>query len=365
MAIKRWTVEAVNARLKAGRVGVQVLQVGNRLRLQATLPPKPGSGRDRPYQQQIALGIYANPDGLEEAETRARELGVLLARNSFSWIGSGLGGTCGDWIDRYKAHILKNREQVTDQVWQEDFWNPALKWLPQDAPLTPEAIITAAEHYRVESRARQLCLGVLKGFCQWAGLDVDLSPYRSTYGGGSLQPRDIPTDAEIVASREKLATREDWLWVFGMMAVYGLRPHECWAVEGVDVADGVPIVAIGNATKTGSRIVRPLPLHWATEWNLQQGGPPLITVNRSKEYGERTARHFKRKGVSFAPYTLRHAYAIRGSATYGIPVAIMAQQMGHAPEVHLKTYNRWITADTAHQVYLAAIRRVSEVSPSS
>jgi hypothetical protein len=92
-------VEAVNARLKAGQVGVQALQVGNRLRLQATLPPKPGAGRDRPYQQQIALGIYANRDGLEEAETRARELGVLLARGSLSWISSELGGTCGDWHD--------------------------------------------------------------------------------------------------------------------------------------------------------------------------------------------------------------------------------------------------------------------------
>lgn len=365
MAAKRWTLEAVNARLKAGHVGVQVLQVGNRLRLQATLPPKPGSGKDRPHQQQVMLGIYANPDGLQEAETKARELGVMLARGSFSWSGSGLGGTCGDWVERYRCHVLKNREQMTDHTWREDFWNPALKWLPQEAPLTPEAVVQAAEHYRVESRARQMCLGVLKAFCQWARLEVDLSPYRSTYGGGSLQPRDIPSDAEIVANRERLAPREDWLWAFGMMAAYGLRPHECWAVDGFEVIDDVPIVSIGDDTKTGARIVRPLPLPWVGEWGLEKGGPPLLQVARSKDYGERTARHFKRKGVNFTPYALRHAYAIRGSTTYGIPVAIMAQQMGHSPEVHLKSYQRWISADTAHAVYLAAISRASEVSPSS
>ncbi|TVQ13737.1 MAG: integrase [Leptolyngbya sp. DLM2.Bin27] len=360
MVAKKWTVEAVNARLKAGKVGVQVLQVGNRLRLQATLPPKPGSSRDSPYQQQIALGIYANPDGLEEAETRARELGVMLARGSFSWIGSGLGGTSRDWVERYKAHLLKNREQMNDGVWRQDFWNPALKWLPQDAPLTSEAVIAAAQHYRVESRARQLCLGVLKGFCQWAGLEVDLAPYRSTYSRRSIEPRDIPSDAQIIESRERLARRDDWLWVFGMMAAYGLRPHECWAVEGFETVEGVPVVSIGPDTKTGARIVRPLPCAWVEEWGLVQGGPPLITVQRRKQYGERTPRHFKRSGVGFPSYNLRHAYAIRGSATYSIPVAIMAQMMGHSPEEHLKTYNRWITADTAHQVYLAAIRRVSE-----
>ena len=365
MAAKKWTVEAVNARLKAGKVGVQVLQVGNRLRLQATLPPKPGSERDRPYQQQITLGIYANPDGLQEAETRARELGVLLARGSFSWIGSGLGGTCGDWVERYKSHLLKNREQMDDSIWREDFWNPALKWLPQKAPLTTEAVVNAAEHYQVERRARQICLGVLKGFCQWAGLEIDLTPYRSTYSGSSVERKKIPSDTEIIENREKLANRQDWLWVFGMMAAYGLRPHECWAVEGFEIMEDVPVAMIADPTKTGARVVRPLPLPWVTVWGLVNGKPPQLTVKRNKVYGERTSRHFKRSGVSFTPYALRHAYAIRGSTKYGIPVAIMAQMMGHAPELHLKVYNRWITADTAHQVYLAALKRVSGALPNS
>lgn len=87
-----WTLEAVNERLKAGRVGVAVKQVGNRLKLVATLPPKPGSGKDAPHQQQISLGIYANPDGLAEAETRARQLGVMLASGGFSLVQGLTGG---------------------------------------------------------------------------------------------------------------------------------------------------------------------------------------------------------------------------------------------------------------------------------
>ena len=36
------------------------------------------------------MPIYANPDGRQETETIAKELGVSLAGGSFSWIGSML-----------------------------------------------------------------------------------------------------------------------------------------------------------------------------------------------------------------------------------------------------------------------------------
>ncbi|MEH1778909.1 MAG: hypothetical protein V7K67_32245 [Nostoc sp.] len=61
----KWTVEAVNERLKAGKIGVKVEARGDRLSLRATLPLKPGSDKTKPYQQYLALGIYANPTGLQ------------------------------------------------------------------------------------------------------------------------------------------------------------------------------------------------------------------------------------------------------------------------------------------------------------
>ncbi|HIK42918.1 hypothetical protein [Thermoleptolyngbya sp. M55_K2018_002] len=47
MAVSKteWTLEAVNQRLKEGRVKVSVEQIGGMLALRATLPPKPGSDR--------------------------------------------------------------------------------------------------------------------------------------------------------------------------------------------------------------------------------------------------------------------------------------------------------------------------------
>ncbi len=48
--------------------------------MRVTLLPESGSDKAKPQQQQINLGIYANPDGLAEAEARVKDLGVMPAR---------------------------------------------------------------------------------------------------------------------------------------------------------------------------------------------------------------------------------------------------------------------------------------------
>ncbi|MCC5622699.1 hypothetical protein [Nostoc sp. CHAB 5715] len=55
------------------------------------------------------------------------------------------------------------------------------------------------------------------------------------------------------------------------------------------------------------------------------------------------SRTFDRRNAPFNPYDLRHAYAIRGSVRYKVPVATMAGWMGHSPTVHWNTYNKWIS----------------------
>ena len=50
-----YTFEAVNERLREGRVKVAVYQRGEMLWLRATLPPKPGSDRPLPHQQKISF----------------------------------------------------------------------------------------------------------------------------------------------------------------------------------------------------------------------------------------------------------------------------------------------------------------------
>ena len=73
----------VNGRLKVSKVGVAVEQHGGVLRLQATLPPKPGAKQTESSQQRVSLGLPANPDGLRRAEKEARLLGAQLAAREF------------------------------------------------------------------------------------------------------------------------------------------------------------------------------------------------------------------------------------------------------------------------------------------
>lgn len=78
-------IRQINARLKAGKVGVSVQQRGDRLCLRGTLPPRPNSTKDKPFRQEIYLGVYCNPAGFNYAENEAKLVGSLLAKREFSW----------------------------------------------------------------------------------------------------------------------------------------------------------------------------------------------------------------------------------------------------------------------------------------
>lgn len=359
MPIRKLTLEAVNARLKASLIGVSLQQRGKRLYLRATLPPKPGSKLTEPHQQQIALGIYANPDGLAEAETQAKTLGVLLATNSFDWLkyGQGAGSTCEAWINRYRQHLYENKfTGDKDYRWRVDHWNAGLKWLPMSQPLDQEAVLIAIQKHRPNTSTRAKACQVLGWFTKWCGLEIDFKPYQGSYSSRKpIKERTIPDDRLIEQELNKLSINH-WRWVYGMMAAYGLRNHECWHVRDRYREDDVLVIVVGSDTKTGGREVRPLHPHWPDQWQLDEGEPPKINAQSNRVYGERTAIRFRRRGICFTPYALRHAYAIRGSTLkYQIPLTVMAQMMGHAPEEHLRSYHRWLSAQQSREAYLRAI----------
>lgn len=346
-------------------MGVSILQRGDRLSLQATLPPKPG--KDKPARQ-IALGIYANEWGLAEAEALAFQLGAELARGQFRWEnwlnreGKEEGDQCGALVERYRQFIWDSRLEGADEVkrvlWRKRFYNPALKWLPMEKPLSEEVILIAVLHYFPNTRSRQLACQILQAFAEWAGMSCDLKPYIGGYSVKDVK-REIPTDAEILEGVAKIPNPQ-WRWVAMVMATYGLRDHECWFVNLKREHDpllGEVLIAHVSDGKTGERSVRPLHPEWVGRWKLSDDVPPLpsVTVRTFDEYGDRTSMMFRRYKVGFTPYSLRHAYAIRGSVAYRIPTPVMADMMGHDPEVHLRTYNRHISEEQKRQAYRNAV----------
>lgn len=97
------------------------------------------------------------------------------------------------------------------------------------------------------------------------------------------------------------------------MATYGLRDHEAFftEVEWREEKGKAPVlIAKVTKGKTGPREVLPLHPEWVDKWHLWNKNLPRVTARIHEEYGERVSRAFKRAGVEFDPYDLRHAYAI-------------------------------------------------------
>ncbi|MBD3882106.1 hypothetical protein IFO70_10085 [Phormidium tenue FACHB-886] len=369
MARKIYTLEAVNDRLRASHIGVEVLQRGRKLSLRATLPPKPGSDKSKPHQQIISTGKYSTPEGLEEAEAIAMELRSQLQRGRFSWEAWSEESapvdreSCGSVIARYKPYclkqIIKKSGEEGERVWHKQFWL-YLKHLPAESKLTPEMLIRVAENSTEENtRSRQICCQEFKRLAEFAGVAIDFSSYTGNYSPKSAK-REIPSDEEIAEAIDQMKNLK-WRWIAGMMATFGLRDHECWLCSVTwQQSDQSPVLAVRveDETKTGEREVLPFHPEWVERWQLWDVQRPDVTAKWLKDYSDRTCKAFKRLKVGFTPYTLRHAWCIRASVFYKLPLPVASAMAGHSPAVHLATYNRWISAAQYHSAYSEAIAQV-------
>lgn len=340
------TIEIINDRLKAAKIGVKVEARGSRLSLRATLPPKPGSNKTKPYQQYISLGIYDNPAGLQRAEAEAKIVGGLLARGEFDWSRylvseQELGiGDWAKWIEKLRSDYFaqKGNTPNTQFTWKNDY-EAAFKNLKGE--VTNASLITAATSTTANSRSRKRTCEKLQILAELVGIKVDLKPYIGNYGNAQTKPRQIPTDDQIIQARSLFDNSPAWQWTYGVMATYGLRDHEIFFCE---ISPTPPHTCRVIEGKTGERICYPLHPEWTIQWRLWEITKPNCIGKMYRDYGQRVSRTFDRKDAPFNPYDLRHAYAIRGSVQYRVPVATMAAWMGHSPTVHWNTYNRWVSA---------------------
>ena len=80
------------------------------------------------------------------------------------------------------------------------------------------------------------------------------------------KPPKVPPDEEIVEWIEKaMKTEPELVWSLGMLATYGLRPHEFDACRFIDDKDRLEVPL---DTKTVNRIVIPVPKEWV-EFDLR------------------------------------------------------------------------------------------------
>ncbi|WOD37391.1 hypothetical protein [Nodosilinea sp. E11] len=340
-----------NGRLKAGRIRVRLQALNQKIYARGTFPPAPGSTKDAPYQQRIALGLPANPRGLSLAEEQAKAIGVALEAGRFDW-GQYRGDSAesvGDWVERFKR-----RWRGAAITWKTDYQQPFNK-LPSEAPLTLALLEQTAEKRTEEdSRSRLRACNAYRQLAEFAGLPGEgFAKLKGSYSASAVDPRALPSDEQIASWRGKIAD-PGWRWLFGMLATYGLRPHEVYTA---DLAD-FPTVRVHEATKTGSRFVWPLYPEWATDWELSAVTmPPLENIAgcSNAQLGTKTARAFNRLGFCQA-YDLRHSFA-RRCLEFGYSPEFGAKLMGHSPETHCKVYRRWIDESVYRAIYDQGIER--------
>lgn len=337
-------VAAANTRLRESSFSVQIEIRGRRLHLRATLPDRK-TGRRR--QQRIALGVGAVPMRVPEAEAAAARLGQQLLADSFRW---------ADWTGQppeSDATPLPSRSEVEAWLYarlvertpdpdrRAKSWRSwgswAIRHLP-DGPISGEVMLAALEALPYGSCKRQK---ISFAYCliarHWGWDEAPLRAAGAGYSLRSVQPRDIPSDAAIVAGWHDMWRNTSYQWIFGVCATYGLRPSETMDVEFDSESNAI----VAETGKTGSRLVWPCPADWVQKFKLLEK-PGIGATNRLR-ISDYVSRFQLQHDVNIKLYTLRHAYAVR-LLKLGVPSDIGARLLGHSPAIHHSTYRRWTSA---------------------
>jgi hypothetical protein len=245
--------------------------------------------------------------------------------------------TCAKWIelacDRY---LVQGGKQSN---WDGDYLK-ILKRLPQDEPLTQKRLIALIEETEVNTRTRKRAVGAVGYLARFANIDFDPSPWAGGYTFSRQAERTIPSDQSILDWGNQL-TSDTWRWVYGMVAAYGLRPHEVFLVDLDRLREGSKALKVLDG-KTGPRLAMPYPDRWFDTFQLARPRLPGIKLDRSHEaLGHSATRYFWQQKIPFGLYDMRHAYALRAMHA-GVKHPIAAKMMGHSESVHLRIYRHWI-----------------------
>jgi integrase len=371
-------LQALNQRFKLAGLGLALERRGDRLGLRGTLPPRPGSGRSRSYQQRISLRLPATTSGLREAERQLKIIAGQLLQGTFDWepwlvwskdpqlTGPELKEALWKFEQQFFRDPQRQLNPAASQTTWETAYAPYLRRLHTVAgrsrqPL-PELLRQTIDSYPIDSRSRQLACTALSAFASFLDLALPepLTRLGGIYGPARTQRRELPGDRTILDSFDRIPNPA-WRWVFGMMATYGLRNHEvffcdCSALSAGEVEATIRVL---GSTKTGEHEAWPFFPDWVERLGLREVQPPAICTDLQQttlqRIGQRVTQQFRRYEIPFSPYDLRHAWAVR-TIHLGLPDAVAAKMMGHSIAIHNRTYQRWITRRDQQSAVAMALR---------
>ncbi|MEH2235306.1 site-specific integrase [Nostoc sp.] len=400
-------VEA-NTNLKRDRIRVSIKQTGNSLQLRATLPLKPGDaygGHSRSVSQRsqrslgkekkqydLSLGIPANLEGLKTAIEESYELGKLIARHTFEWNEKYLGiksrekqeiKTIGQLLDTFDEKYYQTRQKTITS--QNTFAN-YISVIKRNFPLTTLATKNKFEEIinSFQGNKKNELIAVSSVFIKTFQLGFLLDVRRDHV---TPAHREIPDNDKIVSSfdlfekfalnrkntniTDEIDTWEMWRWVYGMLATFGLRPRELFVEPDINwwmCPQNIDHTwKVNKNTKTGYREVIPFVPQWIELFDLQNPKPlkilekkvtKIASVQNINWMRRDISRWFRKVGIEFQPYDLRHACAIRAHLQ-GIPIKAAADNLGHTVDEHTKTYQRWFGIENRKKAFGEVISQKS------
>ena len=296
----------------------------------------------------------------------------------------------GKEADTASSHQKVNWEELIDSFRQQKPQVNERTWLVKYVPVLKRAHVlmngpkrpldghelcsSALERWDHGTRQRQIMRQNLYAFLNWA---VQRGFLKAIY----LPPADAPetrkpkrvgyalADAQILRLLDDLPqgdTHDRWGFAIQLCAVYGLRPEELRYLRIKDGSKGPELWTTYRKSQGGRKGGRTEPrrlhpLHvrdvdGPVDWNLQsrlQIGEQLPPLGQQGNAGDALGTYLKRKAIwqqlkteikaldeELTAYSFRHRYAKQAHSA-NLPIANIAQAMGHTIEVHLGSYARF------------------------
>ena len=359
MSADEWIARA-NRRL--GRCGVTLELSGkaNNIYMRGTFPDKPWEGTGR-KQRRIALRMRAvDVDVVRQAEAIARQVGLDLSAGQFDWLKFSDEEdprvrlvTIGD-LARELEREKRESGKVGEYTWRNAYEALIAKLPLDELPSEDRLMAWVLECDPTASTMRRKYLSIAKSILRLAGMQSGrLDRLARENQNKPINPRLLPTDPDIAKTLAEME-RPEWRWTYGMLAVYGLRPHELFHLD----FRAWPDLRVLADTKTGERLVPPIYSEWIDEFELvgEMHLPSNLrwddeTPNWKR--GRKIGGGFRRMGLG-DPYNLRHCYA-RRCLELGLTSDVSAALMGHSREIHERSYRAFIHSTT----YLDVAKRIT------
>ncbi len=376
----------INQDLESKGINLRVEKRGKVLNIRGSLPDKQSP---KFYKvQRISLKLPYNVNGLEEAKKAIELIDFQLKKNQFCWshwiqkkvISSKQNNKIdmAKEIESFKKQFFSDTSKSKSSAGMLSTWQSAYKPymnrllgvsnrsnLKLDENLLLEILLS----YEKNSRSRQQCGIALSALARYLNLELpkNWKQLQSGYGIQESNFRQLPSDKEIINSFQ-LIPNPKWRFVFGLMATYGLRNHEVFFSDLSCLKKGEDrILRVFPNTKTGEHQVWPFHPEWVDLFELDKLTDSSNSLPRIKKdlkettlqhIGRRVSEQFKRYKISFTPYDLRHAWAVR-TILIGLPNTVAAKMMGHSVSIHTKTYHHWITKRDQQLAVDSALSRAS------